>query len=241
MSVLSRTVFPVFALFFSLTAAAQTELVMDVTEDYSGRVPVSGGVIAGAAFGKLTGKADPRSLSFVLSKNAGSSTVCFDAMTRDGQYAAHAKVKALPDDQQTISIVPAKGWAYLSQLKKYSRGDYAPMIKIGENCQIDADPVILPVNVGGAHHNVLTVFINSQRALRASAKLLVEGAAPIVGTCTRFSSVERRSTAFDYACQFDLAGSSQTGLTSLVVDRMTGVGPRSNTARIFLPAPASGG
>lgn len=234
-----RRILSAFGLLVSVAispAIAQNDLLIDLNEDYSGKVSVSGSVLVGAAFGALDGKADPRKLTVQLEPAAGASTLCFSATTRDGQYAAHAKVLAPAGEVKGAKIVPSKGWNYLSELRAYNGTDFATIIRLGKDCQIDPDTTILPLFSGSGERDVLTIFLNSQRAFRVTARLDVPDSAPIEGVCKKSSTMEIRSTAFNYTCQFDLKGGDLNGKTSLSVSRWLSVGRRSDTFGVYLPA-----
>lgn len=223
-------------LLLTAPASGQDELILDLEEDYSGRVKVSGSVIVGAVFGELDGRTDPRNLKVRLEPEAGMSTLCFSATTRDGQYSARAKVGAPGGLLQNARLVPAKDWSFLPQLRKYNRTDYAPIIRLGESCEIEEKAMILPVIVGDGTRDKLTFFINSQRAIRLTASIPVPGEAPVEADCQNVASIEFRSTAFNYACRFSLEGRSLAGAMQVNVNRLMRVGRRLDVETVYLPS-----
>ncbi len=212
---------------------SQTKIVTDVEEAFSSRVAVSGSIIVGAMLGPLTGKTDTSDLMFNMPTNAAYA--CFSSKTRDGQYWSEARMR-IPEDHSGMSqLDPTDGWQYLDELSLYGKSDFAALVRLGENCRIDPDAPILPVQFEAEGDGMLTIALNAQRAYRVSAVLeTMNGDINLGGTCNR-PDANIRSTAFNYLCSFDLEG-VETGVSvTLVINSRTRVGPRRYDATIYIP------
>ena len=213
---------------------AQTLLTAEVEEDFSERVAVSGSMVVGAMLGSLSGEADTSGLVFNFPAASTDRQACFSSKTRDGQYWSQAVV-ALPEGHSGASkLAPKNGWQYLEELALYNQSDFAAIIRLGQECRIDPDAPILPVQVGNEPEAQLNIALNVQRAFRVSAQLRAGSDASLDGVCAKPEG-DVRSTAFNYLCTFTLPDDWQKGEAELIINRRTRVGRRSDTVSLIIP------
>ena len=221
---------------FNQTAFAQTTILTDIEENYSGKVAVSGSIIVGAAFGDAILKANPSKLIVITPSEQVGGRVCLSTKTRDGQYWSQASVDLPFEIQDGIHIEPKNGWKYLKELKAYNRSDFAALARLGHDCQYDPKSTILPVKYLADNQGPLQISINSQRAIRVSAELQSSDDTAVKGDCVKAASVGIRSTAFNYLCSFDTATLETKGIKTLIVNRRLRVGgKRSDDVKIYIP------
>jgi len=225
-----------FLLSLSETSFAQTTIITDIEENYSGKVAVSGSIIVGAVYGDAILNANPSDLIIITPDQQVDGSVCLSTKTRDGQYWAQANVDLPSDIQDGIHIEPKNGWKFLKELKAYNRSDFAALARLGDNCQFDPQATILPVKYALDNQGPLQVSINSQRAIRVSAELQSSDNTPVKGDCKKSTSVGIRSTAFNYLCSFDITTLETKGIKTLTVNRRLRVGgKRSDDVKIYIP------
>lgn len=186
---------------FVSSARAQVAVPVDLKEDYSDQVPVTGTVVVGVVLGAISGPLDPTRIALPISRLKPLTPVCVSTKTQDGQYWASAALSSPVSSQPLATLKPKNGWRYLQQLSKYSLTNFAPMARVGENCDADPHAPFLPV-IFGSDRQTLTIFINDQRAISTRTALRANDTA-IDGTCTP-ASPGIRSVAFNVTCVFDL-------------------------------------
>ena len=213
---------------------SQALIEVDVEEDFSERVAVSGSMVVGAMLGALSGEADTSGLVLNFPAGSANGQACFSSKTRDGQYWSQAVV-ALPEGHSgTSKLTPKNGWQYLDELALYSQSDFAAIVRLGQACRIDPDAPILPVQVGNEPEAQLNIALNVQRAFRVSAQLRAGSDASLDGVCAKPEG-DVRSTAFNYLCTFTLPDDWQKGEAELIINRRTRVGRRSDTVSLIIP------
>jgi len=218
------------------TISAQTTVITEIEENYSGKVAVSGSIIVGAAYGDAILNANPSELIVITPNQQVDGKLCLSTKTRDGQYWAQANVDLPSDIQDGIHIEPKNGWKFLKELKAYKRSDFAALARLGDNCQFDPQATILPVKYALGNQGPLQISINSQRAIRVSADLQSSDDTAIKGDCKKATSVGIRSTAFNYLCSFETATLKTKGIKTLTVNRRLRVGgKRSDDVKIYIP------
>jgi len=233
---ISYTLLACFLLSLNEASFAQTTIITDIEENYSGKVAVSGSIIVGAAFGDAIPNANPSELIVITPNQQVDGKVCLSTKTRDGQYWAQANVDLPSDIQDGIHIEPKNGWQFLKELKAYKRSDFAALARLGDNCQFDPQATILPVKYALDNQGPLQISINSQRAIRVSAELQSSDNTPVKGDCKKATSVGIRSTAFNYLCSFDTTTLKTKGIKTLTVNRRLRVGgKRSDDVKIYIP------
>lgn len=220
----------------SLAANAQALVEAEIQEDFAGSVQVSGSIIAGAVLGELVEVANPGQILIKLPDER--MAFCLSARTRDGQYWAEG-VGHGPNSSEAFRLDRKGGWQHTKALARYEAEDFAAIVRLSEGCALDSAAAVLPVSYSAEPERILRIALNSQRALRLTATLLhSKGSAE--GVCTK-PTANKRSTAFDYWCRFELSGVDQPQEAKLVITRRMRVGPKVDEIRIAIPTQGSAG
>lgn len=222
-------------------AAAETALDPEAgagfREEFSANVPVSGNLLMGLSYAMSGSGLDPANLRVLLPGFSEPTRLCISASTRDGQYFAAGRVVAPQAATGAASI--RQTWRYGPQLKSYEPLDYAVRVRAGETCPTDPSAPFLPVSLSGATTRppgALVAAINSQRALKTSARLVV-GVAVVTGGCV--TSRVTRSTAFDTVCRFEPPKEGFVGEARLEVTRVLPTGSRKTDSFRVLNPPSN--
>lgn len=227
------TCLPVAAAFLVLTFNAHAEQAYSVAvleEDFAGAVPVSGSVIVGLTLGSATTKATPE--AFELPNYPDK--LCLSAKTRDGRYWASGKTEGNATPSGWSSLRKSGEWTYTKELSAYRGEDLTMLVSAEEECGLSPKPLLLPVRASADDMELLTVSINSQRAIRVAATLTSNGLAA-EGNCMPAGERGEISTAFNYRCVFDVTGLAKGQEAELVINRLMRTGKRTDTARVYLP------
>ena len=213
------------------SASAQTSFtVAEIEEDFAGSVPVSGSVIVGLSLGRATATATPE--TYALPHYA--SSLCLSAKTRDGRYWASGRTDGDTTPSGWSSLRKSGEWTYKKELSAYRGEDLTMLVSAEEECGLSPEPLLLPVRASTNDLHLLTVSINSQRAIRVAATLTSNGMAA-EGNCMPAGERGEISTAFNYRCVFDVTRLAKGQEAELVINRLMRTGKRTDTARVYLP------
>jgi hypothetical protein len=220
-------------------AQAQKVVRAPVAEDFAPSVKVSGDILVGVVIGSLAGAADPRKLVVTSTPGTAGMPVCFNAKTRDGQYAADAHLPRQVVPGEDFILQPEDNWKHLNALSSYSFQDFATLVRVGNDCALNRKALIVPVRYPSAGARELTVFVNSARSLSATVSLVLADGQALTGKCDKAETAKIRSTAFDMVCKVALPAAAR-GEAELAISRRARMGNAKDTFRVALPDAAPG-
>jgi hypothetical protein len=208
-----------------------------IVEAYSPSVNVGSGsgALVGLWLGVPAGTLDLKSVRVGIPAVPPARTLCFSAITRDGEYSARGPAAVPKGVRGPVGISSLQNSEYSEPLKRYQALDLAVSARWGSDCKLSPKSPYVPA-VGSNNFSELVAAINSAHAIGVGATLQSRSAGEIEGQCAPVQN--GRTTAFDTLCRFKLPAQGTTGEWNLALTRTPRAGPRRiDDFTILLPGP----
>jgi len=167
-----------------------------IIEAYSPSVKVGSGsgALVGLWLGVPAGALDLKSVRIGIPAVPPARTLCFSAITRDGEYTARGPAAVPKGVRGPVGISNLQNSKYSEPLKRYQALDLAVSARWGSDCNLSRKSLYVPA-VGSDNLSELVAAINSAHAVGVGATFQSRSAGEIEGQC---APVEQgRTTAFD--------------------------------------------
>ncbi|MEM8988558.1 MAG: hypothetical protein AAGC95_17735 [Pseudomonadota bacterium] len=200
------------------------EIYGQIQEQFTDYSNVSGTTLVGLQLGAPEGKVNLSKISGVVGFSNTYKKACYIASTQDGLYTAEGIVN-LPPQNGIFPIVPEGAWRHLSKVKAYSQLNFAGFLMSSESCFADSDTEFAPISFG-AESSILTISVNSRRALRVHASITDTDGDTVSASCLQAPPI--RSVAFDTICTLDLVKVQAPQRGRLKIEIIPRIGPPLN-------------